>query len=234
MSEIFQQLALTHSHSFKAYNAGVGGSMHLRSLAIFSAVLALISFSPAKDKKKVLLPDYVLQAHTAYVVIDPDAGLSVTNPNENRTAQEDVEKALSNWGRLSPVMSPQTADLVILVRKGHGRIVNPTIGGIPNDRPVIMQPSDGGIRVGAKQGTPPPISDTTVGPQQSGPYPRTEVGSADDVFAVYRGGVDYPLDSPPVWRYVGKDALNSPNVPAVAQFRKVIEEAEKQQRAKKP
>jgi len=208
--------------------------MNIRDLALVSAVLALISVAPAKDKKKVLLPNYVLQAHTAYVVIEPDAGISVTNPNGNRTAQEDVEKALSNWGRLSPVMSPQTADLVISVRKGSGRNVNPTIGGVPNNRPVTMQPTDGGIRGGAQQGAPPPVNDTTAEPPQSGPYPRAEVGSADDVFAVYRGGVEYPLDSPPVWRYTAKDALNSPNVPAVAQFRKAIEEAEKQQSAKKP
>jgi len=203
--------------------------MKLRSFVLSFTVLALISLAPAKDKKKGMLPDYVLKAHTAYVVIDPDAGLSITSPNENRTAQEDVEKALASWGRLSPVMSPQTADLVISVRKGHERNVNPTIGGIPNDRPVVMQPTDGGIRVGAQQGTPPPVSDTSVGRPQTGPYPSTEVGSADDVFAVYRGGVESPLDSAPVWRYRAKDGLKSPNVPAVAQFRKVIEEAEKQQ-----
>jgi len=207
--------------------------MSVRAFALGAAILALISFAPAKDKKKVLLPNYVLQARTAYVVIDPDAGVSVTNPNENRNAQAEVEKALSNWGRLSPVMSPQTADLVISVRKGHGQNVTPTIGGIPNDRPVIVQPTNGGGRVGAQQGTPPPVSDPTLGAPPSAPYPRTEIGSSDDVFAVYRGGVEYPLDSPPVWRYMAKDALNPPNVPAVVQFRKVIEEAEKQQ-AKKP
>ena len=208
--------------------------MHVRIWALVSGVLTLISVAPAKDKKKVLLPSYVLQAHTAYVVIDPDAGVSVANPNGNRTAQEDVEKALSNWGRLSPVMSPQTADLVISVRKGSERNVNPAIGGVPNNRPVIMQPTDGGIRVGAQQGTPPPVTDTTAEPPQPGPYPRTEIGAADDLFAVYRGGVEHPLDSPPIWRYTAKDALNSPNVPAVAQFRKAIEEAEKQQSVKKP
>jgi len=122
---------------------------------------------------------------------------------------------------------------VISVRKGHGQTVTPTIGGIPNDRPVLVQPTNGGSRVGAQQGTPPPVSDPTLGPPPSAPHPRTEIGAADDVFAVYRGGVEYPLDSPPVWRYMAKDALNPPNVPAVVQFRKVIEEAEKQQ-AKKP
>jgi hypothetical protein len=208
--------------------------MKVRSFALGAASLALISLAPAKDKKKVLLPNYVLQARTAYVVIDPEAGVSITNPNENRNAQADVEKALSNWGRLSPVMSPQTADLVISVRKGHAQNVTPTIGGIPNDRPVIVQPSNGGARVGAQQGTPPPVSDPTLGSPPSGPYPRTEIGSTDDVFMVYRGGVEYPLDSPPLWRYTAKGALNAPNVPAVAQFRKAIEETEKQQQAKKP
>ncbi|HXZ81370.1 MAG TPA: hypothetical protein VEG30_15685 [Terriglobales bacterium] len=45
--------------------------------------------------------------------------------------------------------------------------------------------------------------------------------------------MQYPLDSPPAWRYTAKDALRSPSVPAVAKFRKAIEDAEKHQ-GKKP
>jgi hypothetical protein len=203
--------------------------MSPRSFAMFSLLFLMVLPAQAKDKKKVL-PEYVLRAHTVLVVVDPDAGISPLNPNENWTAQDDVEKALMSWGRFSPVMDAQTADLVITVRRGHGKVVNPTIGGVPNDRPVIVQPNDGGIRVGGQQGNPTPVSDPSAsGPQQPGPYPRTEVGPSEDTFAVYRGGVEYPLDSSPVWRYTAKDALNSPNVPAVAQFRKVIEGAEKQQ-----
>jgi len=210
--------------------------MLCRRSVLFWLLLLLVLPAQSKDKKKVL-PEYVLKARTVLVVVDPDAGISPLNPNENRIAQDDVEKALVNWGRLSPVMDAQTADLVITVRKGHGRAVNPTIGGVPNDRPVILQPSDGGVRIGGQQGKASPVSDPNAnGPQQTGPFPRTEVGPSDDTFAVYRGGVEYPLDSSPVWRYSAKDALNSPNVPAVAQFRKVIEEAEKQQQQgkKKP
>ena len=88
-------------------------------------------------------------------VIDPDAGRSPSNPNENRTAQEDVEKALMNWGRYSVVLDPLTADLVISVRRAHGKAVTPTIGGIPNERPVIVEPIDSGIRVGGEHGTCP-------------------------------------------------------------------------------
>ena len=52
------------------------------------------------------------------------------------------------------------------------------------------------------------------------------------MFTVYEGRLDGPLDRAPAWRYVNKDALRSPNVPAVAEFRKIIEEAEKQQKRK--
>jgi hypothetical protein len=56
----------------------------------------------------------------------------------------------------------------------------------------------------------------------------TDIGSKDDSFAVYFGNRQYPLDTPPIWRYMAKDALNAPNVTAVEEFRKTIEEAEKQ------
>ena len=66
-------------------------------------------------------------------------GTSTTAPMPNKTAQEDVEKALMKWGRFTPVLDTQTADLLITVRKGSGKIVQPTIGGLPtNDRPVIV------------------------------------------------------------------------------------------------
>ena len=192
------------------------------------------SFAPAKDKKEIL-PDYVLNARTVLVVIDPDAGVSASNPNENRTAQEDVEKALMNWGRFKPVLSVIDADLVISVHRGHGKAVNNTIGGVPNNRPVIMQPTDSGIRLGGQHGTPPPV--TADSPPPSGPHPQTEIGPTEDTFIVYRGKIDHPLDNAPIWRYSAKDALSSPSVPAVAQFQKAIDQTEKelaQKQQKKP
>jgi hypothetical protein len=61
-----------------------------------------------------------------------------------------------------------------------------------------------------------------------GPHPQAEVGAALDMFAVYRGGRDAPLDYSAVWRYTAKNALRSPDVPAVEEFKKVIAEAEKE------
>jgi hypothetical protein len=165
------------------------------------------------------------------VVIDPDAGVALDAPNANRTAQQAVEKALMNWGRFRLATDVSTADLIITVRRGNGKIAQPTIGGLPtNSRPVILQPTDSGGRIGGSRGTPPMPGDPT-GSQPSSPAPQVEVGSAEDVFAVYRGKRENALDASPVWRYSRKDALRSPDVPAVDAFRKLVVEAEKQRAA---
>ena len=190
----------------------------------------------AESEKKPALPATVLKAHTVIVLIDPDAGIPINAPLANTTAQDDVEKAILKWGRLSLAQTVSTADLVITVRKGNGKIVNPTIGGVPtNDRPVVVQPTDSGIHIGAQQGHPPDINQPQVG--DTAPHPGTEVGSAEDAFVVYEGGAMNPnmntSDRAPAWRYQGKNALHSPDVPAVDAFRKAIEEAEKQRQQQK-
>jgi hypothetical protein len=217
--------------------------MLVRLPVLLSLVLLIVSLAIAQekkknnqnqdaDKKKVLLPSDILQARTVLVLVDPDAGTSMTDPRANRTAQEDVEKALLQWGRLTPVMEAQTADLVITVRKGNGKTVNPTVGGIPpNDRPVILEGDNSVIRIGGQKGHPADTTEPRVG-DNTGPTPRTEAGPVEDVFEVYRGGVGSSLDNAPVWRYMAKGALRSPSVPAVEAFRKAVEEAEKQQKAK--
>jgi hypothetical protein len=190
-------------------------------------VLCSTLVQDGKDKKPIL-PAYVLNAQTVLVLIDPAAGTPVSAPLANKTAQDDVEKALMKWGRLKPVLEGQTADLVITVRKGSDKIVQPTIGGLPtNDRPVIVQPTDSGIRLGGQKGQPPGTPDST----QSTPGPQVEMAPREDVFAVYEGHGS-TLERSPVWRYAKKDALRSPSVPAVDEFRKAIEEAEKQQKQK--
>jgi hypothetical protein len=69
------------------------------------------------------------------------------------------------------------------------------------------------------------------GPQDTTPHPQVDVG-ADDMLVVYPGHVDHPLDQPSVWRYSAADALDSPDVPAVDEFRKAIEQTEQQQKSK--
>src|SRR5438034_4676304 len=119
------------------------------------AILALAvctvasNFSAAKEKKNA----YVLQAQTVFVMIDPDAGTAVNDPQGNQMAREDVEKALMRWGRLKPVMTMSLADLVIVIRKGNTQPVQPTVGGEPtNNRPVIVQGTGDTIRIAGQQG----------------------------------------------------------------------------------
>jgi len=198
-----------------------------------TAILVLASsLAFAANDKKPVLPAYVLRAETLFVLIDPDAGTSPASPQANQKARDDVEKAIMKWGRFRLVMEPGSADLIVVVRKGSGKVVQPTIGGLPtNDRPVIGQPTDNGIRLGGQKGRPPGSTDPS--PQDTHPAPQIEAGMTDDMFVVYQGGAGNPLDGPAAWRYMNKDALKSPSVPAVAEFRKAIEEAEKQQQQKK-
>jgi hypothetical protein len=156
----------------------------------------------------------------------------LTDPNANRDAREGVEKALMQWGRFRLAMEPSTADLILSIRKGSGRSATPTMGGGPIDnRPVIVEPTDGNIRIGAQQGRPP---DLTQGQSTIGPHVGTQVGASEDTVALYFGGVEYPLDSPAIWRYTAKDALHPPKVPAVDQLRKAIDETDKAQQKQKP
>ena len=205
----------------------------LRRLPLLLLIALLFSgMSFAKKKNKQELSNLVLNSQTVFVVIQPDTGEPVTNPTANRSARENVENALTKWGRFRLAMSPQTADLVIAVRKGHAG--GPTISNSPaDDRPVILQPNDGNVRIGAQQGRPPGVSDPSLGPQNRGPHIQNEIGSSEDSFEVYLGGVEYPLDGAPVWRYMGKNVLDAPTVAAVSQFQKAIDESEKQ-RQKKP
>jgi hypothetical protein len=204
----------------------------LSSLFLLAALLAVPA--SAKDKKKSSLPEYVLRATTVLVVVSPEAGEPLNEPRANATARDNVEKALMQWGRLRPVMDGQEFDLVIAVRTGDGRMMQPTIRGGPIDgRPGTAQTGDGNIRIGAQQGQPPPLSDPSMGPP-NGPRMGNHVGGSEDTFEVYRSGVQYPLDSPPVWRYIAKEWLRQPGVTAVEEFRKAIAQAEKPQVPKKP
>jgi hypothetical protein len=55
------------------------------------------------------------------------------------------------------------------------------------------------------------------------------------LFSVYLGRTEDALKRGPLWRYARKDALKSPDVLAVAEFKKAVDEAVKQrQKAGKP
>lgn len=215
------------------------------ALLLFSLLLLLPSAAFAKDKKekgKTILPAYVLQARTVAVLIDPDAAVSLDDPRANEVAQRDVETALLNWGRYQLTLSRREADLIIVVRRGTGKLAS---GGIHDprqgDRPGVIEPTDTGIRIGVQRGREYPGSaqpgsypgDASDGQASNGqgqidqrPRPQATVGGADDSFLVYQGRTEAPLDSVPAWRYEEKNGLKPHTVPAVDEFRKAVEAAE--------
>ena len=209
--------------------------MPLRKLLGVTTIILCSALASAK--KKVILPADVLRARTVLVIVDPTAGVDVRDPNANRAARADVEKAVDQWGRFTLVQEGLTADLVITVRKGNGKLIQPTIGGTPiNGTPPVSggttsSPTQSTTRAGVRWGSGIPNDPSNAGTQPSTPQPQIEASSPQDMFVVYRGSTDpnwSPLDTPAVWRYSGKDALASPSVPAVEAFRKLIAESEKQ------
>ncbi len=198
----------------------------VQRILVLLAVVCLTLPSSAKDKKKDQLPESILRAHYVAVIGDPDAGISTTDPGGDRVARRDVEAALEKWGRFHITLDTSNADLIVVLRKAK-KAGAPTIGGgNPNDGPVVMDPSgNGDVRIGTTVGRPPRASDSDA-TWGRGPTARSEIGPSEDMFSVYSGRATDPLDSPPLWRYSGRNALRHPSVPAVDKFRKAIGDSE--------
>jgi hypothetical protein len=201
-------------------------------LPVLLSLVLLAPLASAKDKKKIIVPEAVLRARTVLVVVSPEASEPLVNPNANRIAREDVEKALMQWGRFT--LAPdgtrsENVDLIIAVRKGIAK-TSPTISGGPrDDRPVLVESGDDTIRIGGHEGRQPGQNDPSLGAPPAPPGLGTQIEGSEDGFEVYLAGQETPLDYPPVWRYTAKNALRPPNVQAVEEFRKFLERAEKEQ-----
>ena len=108
-----------------------------------------------------------------------------------------------------------------------------TIG--PKGGELVGPAGSDGVNIGIHRGQNPPLSQPN--PAGTRPGLGSEAGSSEDLLDVYLGSTplpgdarnptQYPLDEPPAWSYTGTDALKSPNLEAVAQFRKAVEAAEK-------
>src|SRR5579859_6237964 len=80
-----------------------GGSMLTRLACLLAFSSLLVLSATAKDKKPII-PEDILRAQTVRVMVDPDAGEPLEQPQANATARDNVEKALSEWGRFRLVM----------------------------------------------------------------------------------------------------------------------------------
>ena len=206
----------------------------LRRLFTLSTVGLLIAVPVlAKNKAEKGLPNYIISAKTVAIVVDPKAGIDVDDPRANQVAQKDVETALLNWGRFQPMISTQGADLIIVIRKGHARVVDTTISDPrQNNRVGMIDPTTNGVSVGVQHGPGAGTPDATTSHDPA--HTQTEVGTTDDSFFVYNGDSGQGIDGPAGWTYIAKDGLRSHNVPAVDEFRKAVAAADKAAASKHP
>jgi hypothetical protein len=193
----------------------------------------LVSLAGAQEKSiPQLYRRDIVDARTIAVIAYPSS--AVQDSQENQRARLEVQTAMLNWGKYQ-IESEESADLIMVVRRGHTETA--TVGGtaIP---PVLVDPTGSGVNIGIHRGQSPPLSRT--GSAGAGSQPRTgsEVSSGEDLLEVYLGRkplsgdasrdpTEYPLDEPPAWFYAATDALKSPKIEAVAQFKKAVEAAEK-------
>src|SRR5579871_2092088 len=141
-----------------------------RRLLLLPLALLLPLTTNAKDKKKNQMPELILRAQTVRVVIDPYVGEPVDQPAANAMARDNVEKALTEWGRYKVVMDGAESDLVIAIHTGDDRMARPTIKGGPIDqRAGVGQSTDSSIRIGGQRGQSP-INDPSMDPQ----YPQNQ------------------------------------------------------------
>ncbi len=138
-------------------------------------------------------------------------------------AQKDVEAAFLKWGRFEPVSDPKTADLIVMVRKGNSRLMDDTM---PDPRQNNgINPGNRGGSNGPSRGSQPDLSGDP-GLASSRQSSQTNIGDAEDLFSVFKGG-ENTLYATPVWTYVPRDGLSPRTVPAVAAFKKAVAAADK-------
>ncbi|MGA3225530.1 MAG: hypothetical protein ABSC65_17330 [Acidobacteriaceae bacterium] len=190
------------------------------------ALSLVVTFGFAKDKTKGTLPPYVLQARTVAVIIDRTANMSIDDPRANQTAQKDVEAALLKWGRFEPVSNTEAADLIVVVRRGNGRLMDDTIPD-PRQNSGGINPIDHGGSIGPQRNSQPNLpTEPGLGPNQQTSQSPADMRDAEDSFTVFKGS-DNPLYATPAWKYVARDGLNPQTVPAVAAFKRAIAAADK-------
>lgn len=205
-----------------------------QSLCLLASVVLVSAVGAQQKPISLTYQRDILDARTIAVIAYSSPQLGAQNLQENQRARLEVQTALLKWGKYQ-VADTDTADLIVVVRKGHAQAS--TVGGTTNPGPVVFDPGDSGTNISIHHGQNQPLSRTESSQQISHPRLGSEAGSAEDLLEIYlgrkplagdasRNTTQYPLDEPPVWFYTAKDALKSPKIEAVVEFKKAVGAAE--------
>jgi len=187
--------------------------MRLRIPTVASLVLSLGVGTAHAHSKKLSVPPVFQTAHSVFVeCVDGDAdrpGVSVAD----RTAIREVQEGLKEWNRYTLVDSPEKADLVIVVRKGHAVGDADHLGLGP--QPKAIEP-------------PPPPGQPMRPPTAGG---NTEYGSAamggddiaeQDMLRVYTVNQKGRLKGP-IWSRQMDGGLDGPSVRLFQELKAAVE-----------
>lgn len=190
----------------------------MRRLLSVCLLLALAATGFAqKNKKKSEIPQSVVVAQFVYVTSFHGDRFDRRTTYEDRQAITNVEEAVQKWGRYRIALRPDEADIMLVVRPGEMAASHMGVG-IPIDV--------GGTRIG----TTPSGTPTSTGPNIGA---GGDISNApDDMLLVSLRAVEPANEASFVWRRSQHNGLFGRNPGLLQEFRKQVEEAEKQ--AKKP
>ncbi len=95
------------------------------------------------------------------------------------------------------------------------------------DKTNGINPDNRGGSIGPPGGSQPDLpGQPGLGSSSKRPHAQTDIGEAEDSFAVFKGG-ENPLYATPVWTYAARDGLNPQTVSAVAAFKRAVAAADK-------
>jgi hypothetical protein len=184
-------------------------------LLILASALALAQH---KHKKHDEVPAAFQYAHFIYVEAADGDALKPGLLPEDRRAIYDVEDSVRDWNRYTLVERRQTADIVLVVRKGRIAQVRSAISVGPR------LPSG----VGSVGNTNPNSNpNSNRGPDQLGQPgdnvgAAAEVGPENDTLRVYLLDADGKLAGP-VWMREIQDGLDAPEVLLMRELRTAVE-----------
>jgi hypothetical protein len=196
---------------------------HKLAILLLAAVPAFLVVQ-AKDKKPNVSPVFN-SAHTIYVEAHNGQQFDRYLDPEDRAAIADVQDLLQAWKRYKLVTQREDADIVIVVRKGHGA-ANPDGSISPNDIPNRgVDPNS------APNGMSNRNMDPNAGPipgqqRANGPMmaPGIDSLATQDLFEVCQVNANGKLTRP-IWSRSLEDGLRGPHVMLFQQFRDAVDNA---------